>query len=580
MINDSAPHAPQTATPRPAWWRWLVAVWALLTEPAVSVTEPAQRRQAHLLTSLLVALLGGGLVATFGSVLLEPARYPLDHPDTLLSMGVLVILFIIYLVSRSRYTQTAIILTIHYVSLFIFLTALPNDTPDDVGVLAYLLIPILLSSTLLSLRATVMFILLNAAGVLAFAFYVGDGPGLRALQNMIFLLLLSGLLLLAMRHRELIAGDRRARLEEEERRYRSLVNVSPDAIIVCRNGQLLFANPAWERLAGDLPGDMIATPDITSFLPGHRQAHVTERIRCALENNQPLDFFDEVLLRPDGSEVAIEIGGAPLTLAGQPAIQLVIRDVTERQRALERSLELLVQRERADALTQFIDDVSQGLKTPLSTIRLSLAILERAPDPAKQQQHLASLNVQTDYLQGVLEDMRSIVHLDSTKGLSLHLVDLNAVVRRVALSHEGRAAQAGVTLNYTPPESLVTAQANREELTRALNALVQNALHHTPSGGTITLHLEATPEHVIIAVRDSAPAIAPDALKTIFEHFHYGKAEGRVPQGVGLGLAVARRIVEAHTGQLTAESTPDAGNIFRITLPLLSDAAQAAGDDA
>ena len=103
---------------------------------------------------------------------------------------------------------------------------------------------------------------------------------------------------------------------------------------------------------------------------------------------------------------------------------------------------------------------------------------------------------------------------------------------------------------------------------RVLNNLVGNAVSHTPPGGHVTIHAKTDGERVKVSIRDTGEGIQPEDLPHIFERFYRGeKSRSRASGGAGLGLAIARGIVEAHGGKITVESAPGQGSPFIFTLP-------------
>lgn len=147
-------------------------------------------------------------------------------------------------------------------------------------------------------------------------------------------------------HQRHEAGMRQAQaqlqnqVDESEARYRQLFEQSPDAIVVHQHGRVLFANPAAQRLVGAAtPEAMIGRPAL-DFVPPEHQALVLARIAEALRTGAPLPTQEEILLRLDGERIEVEVAGAVVQVNGQPAIQLVGRDISERKRR-ERELQAL-----------------------------------------------------------------------------------------------------------------------------------------------------------------------------------------------------------------------------------------------
>ena len=108
-----------------------------------------------------------------------------------------------------------------------------------------------------------------------------------------------------------------------------------------------------------------------------------------------------------------------------------------------------------------------------------------------------------------------------------------------------------------------------QKISRVLSNLVSNALRHTPTGGSVELRATPAGSHVLVEVRDTGSGISPTDLPHVFEQFYRGeKSRSRSTGGAGLGLAIARRIIEAHGGAIGAESAPGAGTRLWFTLPM------------
>ncbi|HEY3109958.1 MAG TPA: ATP-binding protein [Chloroflexota bacterium] len=119
------------------------------------------------------------------------------------------------------------------------------------------------------------------------------------------------------------------------------------------------------------------------------------------------------------------------------------------------------------------------------------------------------------------------------------------------------------------PEPAPTLEADPDRLRQVLLILLDNALKHTPSGGKVTVGVRREERHVAFEVADTGSGIAPEHLPRLFERFYRADAaRGRVEGGSGLGLAIAKSLVEAHAGELAAESAPGRGTRMTIRLPL------------
>ena len=174
-----------------------------------------------------------------------------------------------------------------------------------------------------------------------------------------------------------------------------------------------------------------------------------------------------------------------------------------------------------------------------------------------------------DHIQGLVEDLRTLSLADAGElTLNRRVVDPKALLERAGLAYVMPAEQKGVLLRVDAPDSLPSVAVDVERMTQVLNNLVTNALRFT-SQGEIILRASSRNGTVSLQVVDSGRGIAPDDLPFIFDRF-YKADRSRQRDGqaqTGLGLAIARAIVEAHDGTIGAESTVGTGTRFTIRLP-------------
>ena len=134
----------------------------------------------------------------------------------------------------------------------------------------------------------------------------------------------------------------------------------------------------------------------------------------------------------------------------------------------------------------------------------------------------------------------------------------------VASTFQSQAASVGVTINVQVAANMPLVDIDPRRLRQVLTNLLTNDLRYSPAGGSIRLAGESDGENILLSIQDDGPGISPEDLPHVFERFYKSADSG----GMGLGLAIAKHIVEAHGGSITAENAPDRGTIFRIKLPM------------
>jgi len=238
-------------------------------------------------------------------------------------------------------------------------------------------------------------------------------------------------------------------------------------------------------------------------------------------------------------------------------------------RALVRAFNAMAARLQKDEAQRrnLLADVTHELRTPLTVIQGQLEGVVDGVYPADEA-HLAPLLEETRVLARLIDDLR-ILALAESGALKLHRepTDLGVLVNETVASFRAQAGSAGVQLSVTLPAELPLMEIDPVRIREVLANLIANALQHTPHGGTIGVagDVEASSRRVAISVGDTGTGIPAEALPHVFDRF-YKSHESR---GSGLGLTIAKDLVAAHGGEISARSdgAPGRGTTIRFTLP-------------
>jgi signal transduction histidine kinase len=231
----------------------------------------------------------------------------------------------------------------------------------------------------------------------------------------------------------------------------------------------------------------------------------------------------------------------------------------------------LKQRELERLRTDLIAWVGHDLQTPLASIR---AILEALADGVVDdtetiQRYLATAQRDVRSLSMLIDDLFQMAQLDAG-GLPLDRASssLADLISDTLESFSELAARRGVTLEGGLESDVDPVFMDTQRIGRVLNNLISNAVRHTPSGGRVEVRARRLSAGVQVTISDTGEGIYPEDLPHVFERFYRGeKSRSRLTGGAGLGLAIARGIVQAHGGQIHAESQPEQGTRFIFTLP-------------
>ena len=246
---------------------------------------------------------------------------------------------------------------------------------------------------------------------------------------------------------------------------------------------------------------------------------------------------------------------------GPPEFRRLAQSFNRMTEELER---LEVQRQNLTA------DVAHELRTPLHIIQGNLeGILDGVYEPSQEQ--VQNLVDEIHLLTRLVNDLQTLSLVEAGElPLKYEKVNLAELIHDINTSFSGQMDAAGVKLIIETPAGPLIIEADPERLDQIVSNLILNALRYTQSGGTITLKVEAADQCVRIIIKDNGEGIQPDDMPFIFDRFWKGdRSRSRVDgSGSGLGLAISRKLVESHGGQITVESELGLGTAFTIDLPV------------
>jgi signal transduction histidine kinase len=330
-------------------------------------------------------------------------------------------------------------------------------------------------------------------------------------------------------------------------------------------------------------------------------------VESTLEGRQGLGFREEDLLArgPEGEEWFVFLASPPRSKHG-----LTRRDLQEVERRVARELRSVIretlprtQREelpplrsgaavlefdpalslatqleeaRYEArlhgqLSRLLDDQISGLnhkiRTPLTTIKGVIEILKHDPDAASR--FLPPLESEVDRIQGLLKQFSLLTRVQS--GLydwTVQDVDLQETLNKILSSLDEVARQYRVKLHTSVPQADLTIKGAVEIVEEAIRQIVDNAIRHGSSGKSVKVTLKGTRDHVAVTVADKGPGIPTEDLPHIFQPFYVvGQDPDTRSQGGGLGMCLARGIMEVHAGELECDSEPGQGTTVTLRFP-------------
>jgi two-component system, LuxR family, sensor kinase FixL len=353
----------------------------------------------------------------------------------------------------------------------------------------------------------------------------------------------------------------------------SLLESLPDAMLVADDqGTIVHANGVAERLFGWTRTELVGQP-IELVLPSRfRAMHQVHRTGYhAAPRTRPMGLGLELFaLRKDGGEFSAEISLAPVTVDGRACVMAAVRDVTERKRLEERARLWHKARAEVRERDEFLSIASHELRTPVAALQLQLQMLQRAASRSAEQLpqaiegKLDALERQTRRIGMLVGELLDVSRMRLGRlELALEDADLSEIARDTVGHIRDEIEKSGSSLLLDLSET--PGRFDRTRIEQVITNLLVNAAKFG-QGKPITVHVAPDGDRAKLRVTDRGIGIAAADHARVFERFeravtsqHFG--------GLGLGLYIARQIVEAHGGEIRVESMPGSGTSFVVLLP-------------
>jgi PAS domain S-box-containing protein len=371
-------------------------------------------------------------------------------------------------------------------------------------------------------------------------------------------------------------------LSESEERLAGIVSTAMDAIITVDEDQrVVLFNEAAERMFG-CPAAEAMGQTLDRFIPECLRCAYSEGIGCFGETsgaNRAMARPNALTgLRTDGTEFPIEAAISKIEVGGRTLYTVIHRDITERKRA-EAEHEKLAQEQLARAAAEaanrskdeFLAMVSHELRSPLTAILGYTRMLRSGPVDRDAISKVTAIvergaKAQLHIIEDLLDSARII---EGKLRIELEPIDLVPVLETALETARPAAEAKGVKLiaNFGPAPEQTLGDSTR--LQQVVSNLLTNAVKFTPEGGRVELRMEGIAHHIRITVSDNGKGIEPEFLPFVFDRFRQAdSSSARRVGGLGLGLSLAKHLVESHGGTImVASEGVGRGSTFTVTLP-------------
>ncbi len=244
-----------------------------------------------------------------------------------------------------------------------------------------------------------------------------------------------------------------------------------------------------------------------------------------------------------------------------------ISDITQRKQAERQALELNIEREKVRLLSEFITALSHDFRTPLTIITTSIHLLRKSTDPEYQADQFEKLQQQVAHIEKLVDGIVTMSRLDHDIEVNLQQTDLNELIIYADIHKQKDYKAKELSVTFQLDRRLPRIQVNQEWMYRSFLNLLENAILYTPDGGAITIETCGREDMFIFEITDTGIGISQESLQYIFDPL-YRAEKHRPTGGQGLGLTIAKRVIDKHGGRIEVESAMGQGSTFRICLPM------------
>ncbi|NDJ76915.1 MAG: PAS domain S-box protein [Chloroflexi bacterium] len=347
--------------------------------------------------------------------------------------------------------------------------------------------------------------------------------------------------------------ERTAALEAQRSQLQTILDTMGEALVHNEGNHVAYINTAFRELFGfsleEIENDptgafgyvtapLNATPKLTTEIRRSMERHTIWRGEVRLQNRAGRQF-----------DAAMTINRVP-NVEGENTVA-IMRDISQ-EKALQ------AQKDR------FIASASHELRTPLANLKTRLYLIRRQPE--RLQEHMQIIERVTDAMAELIQNLLDVSRFERGVIPLYHQeVDLRALITDVVTIQQAEAEGKQIALTADLPDQPVSMTVDPQRISQVITNLVVNAINYTPVGGRVRVELEDSADgDICIRVRDTGIGIEQENLSQVFEPFF--RANEEAASGTGLGLTIAREIINLHGGHITVDSEVGNGTVFTITL--------------
>jgi len=360
-------------------------------------------------------------------------------------------------------------------------------------------------------------------------------------------------------HLEELVQKRTEDLLESETRYSVLVEEASDGVVILQDEKIVFINKSLLEISGYSRDELIGIPleKIAKMVDEKYRQVVKERHERRIRGEENPATSELELIAKTGESIPIETSSALIHHSGHPAVLTIVRDIRERKRMDEQRLRL----EKLATIGELATMVGHDLRNPLQSIENATYYLNNElshlPIPQKTMEMLQVINDSVDYADRIVRDLKDF---SATRKTNIKKTNINAIVKETLSQVETQENIELITELGRLPEIMVDEDMIKRVF---LNLAVNGMQAIKEKGGRLKVSTKKTKESVEISFEDTGTGISKENKEKIFTPFFTTRAKG-----MGMGLAICKKFVESHGGNIEVETKEGKGSTFTVILPV------------
>ncbi|MGE6631171.1 PAS domain S-box protein [Bacillus sp. NPDC077027] len=343
-------------------------------------------------------------------------------------------------------------------------------------------------------------------------------------------------------------------LQKSRERYQLLIQNSIDTIAVIHDNKWVFMNESGIKLFEAEHYDKLIGKDIFHQIHSCDQQNVKKSLQRVIERQSDSEIVTMSCHTFKHRLIYTEMVCIPTTFFGETAVQIILRDISERKQTEE----LMLRSEKLTIAGQLAAGIAHEIRNPLTAIKGFLQLIK--PKTVDKDQYFDIVFSELSRIEIILSELLMLAKPQQTA--SMQILDLKKLIGEVTALLETQANLNGVLMNTSYFEENLMINGDQNQLKQVFINLIKNAVESMPNGGKVDIAAREQEDEIIVTIKDEGVGIPESVMKRIGEPFLTTKEKG-----TGLGLMVTFNILENHNGTIRVDSQPEKGTVFHIVFP-------------